>query len=240
MPSLARFSLADMIEIGAQARKLGQGTGSLEEAGGAVVRHLRQALVEEDGRSSCPLVRFYATLTWDALEEGQRAFARNLLGGAEVPDDLRCLVLLATEGDEPAWNDRRQSRGHQAIPLPSPEAVAGIPMIAQLIKQFGLEIESVLKPSPELLVDLEQHNFNVFHVEKALGSPYVPAQEDFVVPHGIESVLGFGGMFPTGNLFAVIAFSRVPVSDDVADMFKTLALGVKKAVLPHDGGRVFS
>ena len=43
---------------------------------------------------------------------------------------------------------------------------------------------------------------------EAAGSPYIPAQEDFVQPVGIRSVLGFGGMLPGGDIFVVILFSR--------------------------------
>lgn len=39
-----------------------------------------------------------------------------------------------------------------------------------------------------------------------------------IVPFGIRSVLGFGGMLPDGNLFAIIMFSKVPVPREKADM----------------------
>lgn len=39
---------------------------------------------------------------------------------------------------------RAFSVAHKAIPLPSPRAVRGIPMISQLIKQLGLEVSAVI------------------------------------------------------------------------------------------------
>ena len=61
-----------------------------------------------------------------------------------------------------------------------------------------------------------------------------------MVPFGIESGLGFGGVLPTGDLFAVCLFSRVPISRTTAELFRPLALHVKLAVLPFDGGPVFT
>ena len=100
-------------------------------------------------------------------------------------------------------------------------------MIAQLIKELGLDLNALLRPSPDVVRELAGKRHGVFHVENALGSPYIPPQEDFVQRYGIKSVLGFGGMLPDGELFAVILFANVPVSVASADRFRTLALDVK-------------
>jgi hypothetical protein len=84
-------------------------------------------------------------------------------------------------------------------------------------------------------MDLEQRSFNVFHVPEAAGSSYIPAQQEFVIPSQIKSVLGFGGILPSGSLFAVIMFSKCPIAKDTTELFKPLALNVKMAVLPHEG-----
>jgi len=152
---------------------------------------------------------------------------------------MKCLTLLASVGDLPEWNDRKTSRGHRAIPLPSADVVDSAPMIAQLIHQFGLDVNTLLKPSPELLIHLEQRTYNIFFVPEAAGSPCVPAQ-DFVAQHGIKSVLGFGGMLPMGDLFAVIMFTKVAIPTETVSMFKTLALGVKVAIIPFTKNRVFA
>jgi hypothetical protein len=89
-------------------------------------------------------------------------------------------------------------------------------------------------------VDLAQTSFNVFYVPEAVGSPYIPAQEQFVTKFGIKSVLGFGGMLPSGDLFAVIMFSKVPISAEIADMFKPLALNVKMVALAFTEEATFS
>jgi len=106
--------------------------------------------------------------------------------------------------------------------------------------QFGLDVNAVIQPDPLLIMEMEQKSYNVFHVAEAEGSPYVPAQADFVVPFRVRSVVGFGGMLPSGDLFAVIAFVRVPMARETGDLFKTLALGIKVAVLPFSNGPVFA
>ena len=90
-------------------------------------------------------------------------------------------------------------------------------MISQLIKELGLELSYVLQPSPDIVKELAGKRHGVFHVEHALGSPYIPAQQEFVVRFGIKSVLGFGGMLATGDLFAVILFATVHVPSSTAE-----------------------
>jgi hypothetical protein len=148
---------------------------------------------------------------------------------------MKCLVLLASAGMNPKWNSRKDSGKHQAIPLPSEQFVEQFPMVRQLVQQLGLEVNSILQPDPAVLMDLAEKAYNVFYVPEAIGSQYVPVQEEFVIPFGIRSVLGFGGILPSGNLFAIIMFSRVRIEPDTAEMFKTLALSAKVAILPFVG-----
>jgi len=66
-------------------------------------------------------------------------------------------------------------------------------------------------------------------VPEAVGSPYIPAQKEFVIAHGVRSVVGFGGVLSTGDLFAVIMFAKVSIPRETADAVKALALSVKEA-----------
>ena len=90
-----------------------------------------------------------------------------------------------------------------------------------------------------MIVDLQQRTFNVFYVPDALGSPHIPAQQEFVVPHHIRSVVGFGGVLPGGELYACILFSPCFIPSTTADLFKPLALSAKLAVMPFVEGPVF-
>jgi hypothetical protein len=241
MYDLTNFTLRDMTQCSAALRRLGDGAHTLEEVAGRSVRHLYEHLTAGPSAGpACALVRFFKTHPYQGLDEPLQARARALLRGQPPPPGLNCLILLATAGDRPEWNVRGASAGHAAIPLPSVEMLTALPMIARLVQQFGLATRAVVEPGPDLLVAAAQPTYNVFHVAEARGSPYVPSQADFVEPFGIRSVVGFGGLLPAGQLFAVILFAKVPVSRDTAELFKPLALSVKLAVLPFAGGPVFN
>ena len=236
---ISRFSMADMAACSAALRRMSKDAESMEEAASKAVRFLYEQLSYGVGLTKpFALVRLFKTHLYRELDGELQQFACGVLG-SEPGEATKCLTLLATHGDREAWCSRRLSRGHQAIPLESVEMVARIPMIANLVRQFGLEIPQVLHTDANLLADLTQRTFNVFHVPEATGSPYVPAQEHFVFREKIRSVLGFGGMLPSGNLFAVIMFSRTPITRDAALLFKPLSLSVKSALLPFEE-RVFA
>ncbi len=241
MYDLTKFTLRDMTECGIGLRQLSYDAKSMEEVANRIVRYLYEHLIDKQtGKNSCALVRFFKTHPYEKLTPELREFADGLLGNNSPSPTMKCLTLLATAGVRSEWNSRQTSVGHKAIPLVSAHLIEQSPMISQLIKQLGLEISNVLEPSPDILMTLEQRTFNVFHLSKAVGSPYIPAQEEFVIPFAIQSILGFGGMLPSGNLFAIIMFSKVQIPDNTAELFKSLALSVKMAVLPFELGRVFT
>lgn len=229
---LDRFGFNEMIDCRARVRALfdHDNPATLTAVAERAVDFFSRELIGQDGRPACALVRFFKTHAYHDLPDELQAVVRS-----SVPDpapDLRCLTLLATRGDEPAWNSIALSRGHRAIPLANVEMVQRAPMIAQLITQLGLKISEVVRPDRALLLDQSDVNYNVFYVPRALGSPYIVAQEDFVAAHGIESVLGFGGLIASGDLFAVIMFSKVPITPEAADQFRVIGLNLKVAILP--------
>jgi hypothetical protein len=239
MYDLTRFTLGDMTACGAVLRKAGAGASTMEETAERLVRHLHDGLRDAaTGAPACALVRFFKTHDHDDLDDDLRACAAQVLDGAPPPG-LKCLVLLATAGDRPEWNSRHTSARHRAIPLAGPDALRRLPMIAQLVAQLGIEAQALLRPDPALLVDLEEKTYNVFHVPQAGGSAFVPDQDDFVGPYRIQSVLGFGGVLPGGDLFVLVLFSRVAIPRTTADLFRPLALTTKLALLPFARGPVF-
>ena len=241
MYELANFSLADMTRCGIELRRAGAGAATMEDVAGRVVNYLYANLREPSSEGpACALVRMFVTLPFSSLDEEQRAAAAGMLGDVSAAPGMKCLTLLATAGNEPAWNSRRTSVAHKALPLPSAESIARAPMLAQLIRQLGVEVGMLLSPENSVLIDRDQHTFNVFYVAEAKGSPHIPSQREFVEPYGIRSVLGFGGLLPTGDLFTTILFARVHVRREIADLFRTLALNVKVAILPYTAARVFA
>jgi hypothetical protein len=213
MYHLANFTLRDMTELGVVLRRLGEGAQSMEEVANRVVRTLYERLVDPDtGERSCALVRFFKTHAYAELDAPLRDFARGMLHDRTAAPGMKCLSLLATAGYRSEWNSRRASVAHRAIPLASEEIVSKAPMISSLLQQLGVELGVLLT--------------------------YIPDQDDFVKPIGVESVLGFGGMLPMGDIFVVIVFSRAHIPRETAELFRTLALNVKMATLPF-GDAVF-
>jgi PAS domain S-box-containing protein len=237
--SLSEFDLRGMIESGEQIRGLGTHSESMQAAAELLVRYLRESFRSLDGESDSVLVRCFKTHRLRELPESLHARASAMVKSATPRPDIPCLTLLATAGDQPEWNDVAASSGHAVIPLESAEAVESAPMIAHLMRELGIEFSAVLDPSPDLLLDAEQRAYGVFHVEDAVGSISVPGQ-DFVKQFGVRSVMGFGGLLPSGDLFAVILFSRVAISREVSTLFRTLALSVKLVLLPFTRGPIFA
>jgi hypothetical protein len=240
MYDLARFTIQQMIQCGDALRAAGAGAKSMEEAGQRLVAHLYEEIGDGAGQGALALVRLYKTHPYGELGSDLKAFADSILVEEPRTDLTKCLTLIATSGDEPAWNSRATSAGHKAIPLPSAQVVDRLPMVAQLIRQLGIEVHALVTADKSLIVDSDQQTYNVFHVPTALGSPYVPAQDEFVKPHHVKSVVGFGGLLPSGDLFAFILFTKVPVAEETAQMFRTLALSAKLALLPFARGPIFA
>jgi anti-anti-sigma regulatory factor len=238
MLNVSRPTVVDAVRSCGEIASLGEGAGSLEEVARRIVRFFHERLVSADATRCCALARFYKMHSYAQLNEIRWRFA-SMLQPPGAPPDTPCLTLLATAGDEPAWCEPARSAAHLAIPLPSAEVVARMPMLARFLAQLGVQPGAVLAPEEEQIKELTKRALDVFHVEEAHGSPFIPAQREFVEPYGIRSVVGFGGVLPEGELFAVLLFSRAPVPEGMRPTFRTLALAVKLAALPYASGPIF-
>ena len=239
MDDYAKFSDADLKECGANVAALGGGASSMEDAANKIVNYFYDNITDSSGNNANALVRLYKTHPYNQLDSGLQGFAQGILGSTPS-DDTNCLTMLATVGDNDDWKSRSKSNGHRAIPLASADMVAGIPMISRLLNQFGIDVGAVMRPDPMLIGDLSSKTYNTVYVPEALGSPYIPAQDDFVLPNGIKSVLGFGGILSSGELFVVIMFSKARIPADVANKFSAIGASVKETVEPFVGNKVFA
>jgi hypothetical protein len=147
---LTQFSLTDMLRCGSALRHDVQGAETMEDSAQRICRGLYEmARDSETGARQCALVRLYKTHPFAELEPDLQAFARAALQeGETIEQRTKCLVLLGSAGDEPYWNDRRRSRAHRAIPLGGPRIQARAPMIATMIRDFGLDVDQVADPAP--------------------------------------------------------------------------------------------
>jgi len=255
MHDLAHFTSDAAAECGTAIREASIGASSLEEAATRIVRFLRSDFTSpEPAAASTPsrgraapvslsagaLVRCFVTVPYGELDADLQAFAKDMLGPIAPTPAMKCLTLLASAGDLPEWNGRLGSRRHRALPLASQQNALRSPMIAQLMEQFGLELGSVVTPDAEILLGAEKRQLGVFHVTEAAGSPFIPAQRDFVIPFGIRSVVGFGGLFPTGDFFAFVIFARCTIHRETAELLGQLSASAQSALLPFVGGPRFA
>lgn len=236
MYSLASFSISDMTECASELRKLGAGASSAQDVAQRIASYLyRQLGNDQTGRQDCALVRCFLTRSYRDLDPQSQDCARRALACGPGSLNMRCLTLFGTAGERPEWNERHRSRRYRSIPLADKQALSQFPMVSQLLQQFGVDFLSKTQYKSARPVDWTEQTLDVFYVAEAKGSPYVPAQESFVIPYGIESVLGFGGVLPSNEFFVVILFSRVRISRETAELFKPLAMTVESALLPFEG-----
>jgi hypothetical protein len=230
---LSKFGLREATECTTALRKIGSDCRSMEETANKIVTYLYNNFTDETSRTSeFALVRLFKTQAYEKLNNGLKKLVGKLFPDGVANEQTKCLTLISTIGDVNSWKSRDTSKGHKAIPLSSEETVNKLPMIRNLIKQLGLDIKTIISPDPALIKDMAEKTYNIFLVPEALDSPYIPAQNDFVIPFKIKSVIGFGGVLPDGEIFTVIIFSKKPIVEDVAALFKTVALSIKVALLP--------
>ena len=228
---LSDFTLGAMLRSGIALRRAVRDCRTLEAAARTIARYFHEHCVDlGSGVRTCALCRFYVTQRFDSLEPELQQYVVETSGMPTPAADMRCLALLGTAGDESAWNSRHLSRAHRAIPLPSAEIVRAAPMIARLLDDLGIDIEAVVTGTTPRPTVTEPRTYDVFHVEQALGSPVIPAQEEFVIPYAIRSVVGFGGQLRSGELFAVVLFSRAHIPVASATRFRTIALDIRSAL----------
>lgn len=227
MFDLRRFSLDDMYRCSADLRSLGESSADHDEAAARIVGYLFDALrAPGNGERACALVRLFRCASLASLR------AEGVAEAAGPNPSERWLSLAATRGVEPAWNDVARSERHRKMPLGPAGRNGNMPMVAALVAQLGVS-DALLEGNQHGHADRVQ-SFDVFHVERARGSPFIPDQASFVEPYGVASVVGFGGVLPPADLFVVLLFSKVPVGRATAELFRGLAPSVGLALLASD------
>ena len=172
------FHLRDMTACGAAVRMLGGGAANLEAAAERLVRHLyRSFTTAQTGEPACVLVRLFKTSAYRNLTPELQTLVTAQLNGSSGHPSLPCLVLLASAGIVSGWNDSSRSSRFRVIPLGTAEDLDRLPMFSQLFAQLGVPLPRPAGPDSSLLLDSQEHCFNVFHILQAEGSPYIPAQK---------------------------------------------------------------
>ena len=162
------------------------------------------------------------------------SFAENVEAGSLLLPDTPVLSLLGSCGTNPAWRNRRLSSGHLAIPLLSRALVEGIPMIARLLSDVGVDLACLDDASPIDSRRMQGSANQCFYVAQASeardsrGRFIIPAQT-FVAEYRIGTVFGMAGSYVDGTMLAAISFSTETLKKVTVDRFPSVIAHFKVA-----------
>ncbi|MET0792165.1 MAG: hypothetical protein ABW061_11645 [Polyangiaceae bacterium] len=188
-----------------------------------------------DRFASVVLARVFLVFPFSALPDEERhGVALRLDGDPRLTGKTPVLTLLGTAGRAAAWNDRRRSVGHRAIPLLSSAHVQGIPMLTKLLADLEVNLAGLDDGKPIATRRLLGGRNGAFYVPDAAaaldeeGRKIIPSQ-DFVSEHRVRTVFGMGGAYADGTLVATVLFTTEVLPKDVVDRFPSVISNFKMA-----------
>lgn len=197
------------------------------------------------------LARAFITVPFSDLPKENKIFVRNLAGEKKITDLIKdntpVLSLASSYGIEDAWKNRHTSKGHIGIPLVSEEFIELIPMIARLLKSFGVPLGWISGKDTGIVTKSIGDLSGIFYVPDAKttvdekGRKVIP-NEKFVDKYGVKTVFGFGGSYLIEKTFVVfIIFTREEIKKESAELFMPVA-NLIKASTTHlvSNGKIFS
>jgi len=185
--------------------------------------------------SDVALIRLFIVLPVARVPEREGAFAaRFAAADPRFGPATRVLTLLGSRGREPAWNERRLSRGHLCIPLIDRKFVEAAPMIAKLLSDIDVDLAAFDDGRPIATRKLLGGKNGMFYVPDAATAidatgRYVIADRAFVERYAIRTVFGMGGAYADGTLVTSVVFSTAKIPQLIADRFPSLISNFKMA-----------
>jgi hypothetical protein len=192
---------------------------------------------------SIVLARVFLTVPFGELPQFNKSAVDSLAAsvgfGSLLRNETPVLSLIGTAGADPAWNDRRMSRGHVGIPLVSIRFIDSVPMMSRLLKETGLELDWIDQHDSNIFIgDSSAGPTGTFYVADAAketdshGRKIISAQ-DFVAVNEVKSVFGFGGYYLGTSAFTVmIIFTRNAIAKTDVEELKPLFTKFKALSLP--------
>lgn len=226
---LDSFKLTDMAACGTELRELGLSADSVEAASESIVRFLYEHLVDANGEPAVRLTRLFKTLRFDELDDDLK---RAAIVSVPIMSDIDFLTVMASAGDLPEWNGRRNSQEQALMPVTNiaDRSVPGL--FSRIIRQ--LPDNDTFDPADDemssYLLEPEKSPYNILLLSDAQDESRFPGH-DFVDRFGVRSVLLFGGMVGRSSFYAVLILSGVPISRETAQMFKPISLSIKHALI---------
>jgi hypothetical protein len=161
-----------------------------------------------------------------------------------VQDDTLVLTLMGTRGGEKNLRNTRYAFG---IPLASSDFVDSIPIVSQLLKELGFELN--WRTKQESLI--QEQDVETASTGFLAGMLYVPDAQHAVNGKGkkllnvvdrlslyslesvtdVQTIFGIGGVYIQGPFIAVIFFSRETLDRIQVERFMPLANYFKTATL---------
>jgi hypothetical protein len=187
---------------------------------------------------SIVLSRVFAVVPFQRLPasdaESAARFAEQVGASSLLKPDTRVLSLLGTSGANPLWNNRAHSAGHLAIPLLSRQLVEGIPMIAQLLADLGVDLaclDDARGIESRRMLGSANQCFYVATASEARDSRgrLIIASQGFVSEYKVETVFGMGGSYVDGMMVVAICFSKERVDRLTIDRFPSVIANFKMA-----------
>jgi hypothetical protein len=185
--------------------------------------------------SDVALIRLFIVLPVAQVPGREGAFAARFAGAdPRFGPATRVLTLLGSRGREPAWNERRLSRGHLCIPLIDRKFIEAAPMIAKLLSDIDVDLAVFDDGRPIATRKLLGGKNGMFYVPDAMTAKdaqgrYVIADRAFVERYAIRTVFGMGGAYADGTLVTSLVFSTELVGQLSADRFPSLISNFKMA-----------
>lgn len=185
----------------------------------AVIQHVLRDVygyfVDDKGQPLFALMRSFRLCSSDQLPPESRSDPNAA--------NAQWLALMGTVGQEAAWNDRLQSRGHRILSTGAFET----PMLKAAFEQLSLSQyhTGTLVEAPRDMVTIrESISFTrCFYVQHAPGNPNIVDQQTFVIPYGIQSVFGVGCQFVSHSFHITLFFSKVPLARRDVDLLLQLS-----------------
>lgn len=221
MPLLAETSWSEIETLRERVSNNLRGSPTIVEAANRFLG------VFTDEFSSIALARLFLVVPYSSLPREEAVFAEAIarqFGGASLRPETPVLSLVGTRGAEAAWNDRKRSKGHLAIPLLDKKFVEGAPMIAQLLADLEIDLAALGDGRPiasRRMLGGHNQRFYVADAEAAQDDRgrYVIADQAFVATNAIRTVFGMAGAYADGVLAVAIIFSRERLDELAVDRF---------------------
>ncbi len=234
------FTLKNLAKCSLVLRQFARNSASMQETSQKITDYIYQHFYDSDrSQNSCVLVRLFKTHPYGELDDSLQASARSLMHNNFPPYEMKCWTLLASAGKEPQCNYVDEAP-NIVIPLVNEELVAQMPPISERILQLGLDIPTVLGIADEKMLKMEPKLLNIFYIPSAQNSQFIAEQNSLIIPYQLKSVLGIGGLLPSGSLFMVEILFNIEIPLNLAEKLNVLAVAVKTALLPFDGEVVFN